>query len=151
MTNRRRVGSARPRVRGVATMVLSALFALVMVAVIGYESFAAAPTAGVPLASPTPPPNALPPNPALDAKVTAYVQKRFMIADPAHIQLGPVIPTAMNGVYSRSLRVSNDRGQSVMATIYTNPSEDQIILSQGQGQTLYDLTKDPWEKVDLKS
>jgi len=33
--------------------------------------------------------------------------------------------------------------------MYTNISEDQMILSQIQGQ-MYDLTKDPWEKVDVK-
>ena len=70
-----------------------------------------------------------------------------MISDPSHIQLGPVIPTLMKGVYSRTLRVSNDRGQAVSATIYTNATADQMILTQGLGQ-IYDLTKDPWEKID---
>jgi protein-disulfide isomerase len=151
MMNKRRVGLARLHGRGVPAMVLTALFAMVLT-VFAPDSFAASPTVlAPPLATPTPPPNALPPNPALDAKVTTYIQKRFSIADPTHIQLGPVVPTAMNGIYSRSLRVSNDRGQSVGALIYTNLAEDQMILSQGQGQSLYDLTKDPWEKVDLKS
>jgi len=124
------------------------LLAMLSLAIFATNSFAG-PTAAAPLAAPTPPPNALPPNPALDAKVTSYIQKRFMIADPSRIELGPVIPTAMKGMYSRLLRVSNDRGQSVSATIYTNADEDQIILTQGQGQ-MYDLTKDPWEKIDLK-
>jgi protein-disulfide isomerase len=57
--------------------------------------------------------------------------------------------TPMNGVYSRSLRVSYNLGQSVTATIYTNATEDQIILSEGPGQ-MYDVTKDPREKIDLK-
>jgi protein-disulfide isomerase len=148
MTNRRRVGSARPFALGVAAVMVPALLAVLGLATFAPTSLAANPPGG-PLASPTPPPNALPPNPALDAKVTSYLQKRFMIADQSHIELGPVVPTPMKGVYSRSLRVSNDRGQSVAATIYTNSSEDQLILSQGQGQ-VYDLTKDPWEKVDLK-
>ena len=148
MTNRRCVGSARPFSLGVAAVMLSALFAVLGLAAFAPDSFAANPT-GSPQAVPTAPPNALPPNPALDAKVTTYLQKRFKIPDPSHIELGPVIPTQMTGLYERSLRVSNDRGQSVMATIYTNAASDQMILSQGQGQ-IYDLTKDPWEKINLK-
>ncbi len=73
-----------------------------------------------------------------------------MIDDPAHIQLGPTVPTAMNGVFSRVLKVSNDRGQSVSATIYINASADQMFLTQGQSQ-MYDLTKDPWQKIDMKT
>jgi protein-disulfide isomerase len=148
MTNRRRVGSARPFALGVAAVMVPALLTMLGLATFAPESLAANP-AGAPQATATPPPNALPPDPALDARVRAYIQKRFMIADPSYIELGPVVPTSMSGVYSRTLRVSNARGQSVMATVYTNLAEEQMILSQGQGQ-LYDLTKDPWEKIDLK-
>ena len=147
MTIIRCVGSARRAVLGVALVMLPALLGMFAPAAFAPESFALA--ADTPQATPTPPPNALPPNPDLDARVTLWLQKKFMISDPAHVQLGPVIPTMMKGLYSRSLRISNDRGQSVGATMYTNISEDQIILSQIQGQ-MYDLTKDPWEKVDLK-
>jgi protein-disulfide isomerase len=146
MTNRRRVGLARPFFFGVTMVMVLALLA-VLGLMVSAESFAA--PSGSPLASPTPPPNALPPNPAVDARITTYLQKRFMIDDPAHIQLGPTIPTQMKGVYTRTLKVSNDRGQSVMATIYTNPTADEMILTQGQGQ-IYDLSKDPWEKIDMK-
>ena len=127
---------------------LAFAWSLVGCAALALAQTTPAPAAMAPQATPTPPPNALPPNPATDHRVTQWLQKKFMIADPAHIQLGPVVPTVMKGVYSRTLRVSNDRGQSVGATIYTNLSEDQMILSQVQGQ-MYDLTKDPWEKVDL--
>ena len=73
-----------------------------------------------------------------------------MIADASRIELGPMVPTLMKGLYSRTLRVSNDRGQSVTATIYTNATADKLLIPQGQAQ-IYDLTKDPWEKIDLKS
>ncbi len=73
-----------------------------------------------------------------------------MIADAARIELGPMVPTLMKGLYSRTLRVSNDRGQSVTATIYTNATADKLLIPQGQAQ-IYDVTKDPWEKIDLKS
>jgi len=128
-------------------MMVPALLIAVVLATFSPASFAIA--ADSPQATPTPPPNALPPNPEIDARVTTWIQRKFMIADPAHIQLGPVVPTVMKGLYSRTIRISNDRGQSVGAIMYTNISEDQMILSQIQGQ-MYDLTKDPWEKVDVK-
>jgi protein-disulfide isomerase len=149
MTNRRRVGAARPFALGVAAVTVPALLAMLGLAIFAPDSFAANPADAAQVIA-TPPPIALPPNPALDARVTTYLQKTFTIADASRIQLGPVMPTRMNGVYSRSLRVSNPSGPAVTATIYTNAAEDQIILSQGPGQ-MYDLTKDPWEKIDLKA
>jgi protein-disulfide isomerase len=128
----------------------------VLLAWLGLATFAPEVFAASPAASPqpnaTPAPNALPPNPALDARVTSYFQKRFMIRDATHIQLGPVTPTTMKGVYTRTVRVSNDRGQSGSATIFANANEDQIILIQAPAAQIIDLdlTKDPWEKIDLK-
>ena len=151
MMTRRPAVVAR-RLAGVAAMMmLSALLAMVASAPFSHPAFAATPVppAAAAQATETPPPNALPPNPAMDSRVTAYLQKRFMIDDASHIQLGPVIPTPMTGIFSRTIKISNDRGQSVTATMYTNASEGQMILSQIAGQ-IYDLTKDPWEKVDLK-
>ncbi len=145
--NRRRVGSTRPFALGVAAVMVSALLALFGLLTFAPESFAAD-AAGSPQANAAPP-NALPPNPALDARITTYLQKRFVIADPSRIQLGPVTPTPMAGVYSRSLRVSYGMGQTQTATIFTNAAEDLMTLSEGQGE-MYDLTKDPWQKVDLK-
>ncbi len=149
MTNRRRVGSARPLAFGVAAVMVPVLFLAVGLATLAGDSFAANATPK-PQVTETPPPNALPPNQALDAHFITYLQKRFMISDASHIQLGPMVPTAMSGIFSRTLRVSNDRGQSVMATLYTNAGGTQMILTQGVGQ-MYDLTKDPWEKINLKS
>jgi protein-disulfide isomerase len=148
MTNRRLDGWARLFAGGVAAVMVPALLSVLGVAIFAPESIAANPTAS-PAANAAAAPNELPLNPALDARVTSYLQKRFMIADPAHVQLGPVSATTIKGLYTRSLRVSNDRGQSGMATIYTDAAEDQIIVTQAQAQ-IFDLTKDPWEKVDLK-
>jgi len=150
MMNRLRALAARP-LAGVAAMMLPVLLALVALATFAHPALSATPlpATAAPQATETPPPNALPPNPAIDSRVTTYLQKRFMIDDPSHIQLGPVIPTPMSGIFSRTVKISNDRGQSVTATMYTNASEEQMILSQIAGQ-IYDMTKDPWEKVDLK-
>jgi len=129
--------------------VVTALTLLAMLAVLIFapESFAA--DAAASTQANAAPANALPPNPALDARITTYLQKRFTIADPSRIHLGPVIPTPMTGVYSRSLRISYGTGQTQTVTIYTNATEDLMTLSEGQGE-MYDLTKDPWQKIDLK-
>jgi protein-disulfide isomerase len=148
--NRRPVGSARRTIVGVPAMVppvLLVLLALAVTAIFAPSVLAQAPMSR--LDAPPPPPNALPPNPAIDARVTTYMQKRFMIDDPSHIQLGPAVPTDMPGIYTRNIHISNDRGQSVSATMYTNQSEDQMLLSQVP-LTIFDMTKDPWGKVDLK-
>src|SRR5690349_13439591 len=103
MTNRRRVGWARPFALGAAAVMVPALLAVLGLATFAPDGLAAGP----PQATPTTPPNALPPNPEIDARVTNYIQKRFMIEDPSNIQLGPVIPTIMNGMYSRTVRITN--------------------------------------------
>jgi protein-disulfide isomerase len=147
MTNRRRVGSARPLALGVAAVIVPALLTVFALATFARDSFAASsPAAPAPTATPVP----LPPNPALDAHLTNYIQKRFMISDPGHIQLGPAVASPIKGLSARSLKVSNDRGQSVSATIYVTSDGNQMILSQIPIQ-IYDLKKDPWEKIDMKS
>jgi protein-disulfide isomerase len=115
-------------------------------ATLARESFAA----GTPTAAQAAPPKMLPPNPALDAKITKYIQKRFMISDPSHIQLGPAVASPIKGLDARSLKVSNDKGQSVTATLYLDAAGNQMILSQIPLQ-IYELNKDPWEKIDLKT
>jgi protein-disulfide isomerase len=147
MTNRRCVGSARPLAFGVAAVMVPAFFTMLAVATFARDSLAAN-TPGAAQATSTPVP--LPPNPALDAHLTNYIQKRFMISDPAHIQLGPAVASPIKGLNARSLKVSNDRGQSVSATIYVTTDGNQMILSQVPIQ-IYDLKKDPWEKIDMKS
>jgi protein-disulfide isomerase len=148
MMNRRPVGSARRNVLGVPATLSAVLFALLVMT--GLAIFTPAVLAQGPMStlSAPPPPNALPPNPAMDERVLAYIQKRFMI-DAAHIQLGPVVPSGISGLYTRTVHITNDKGQSGSAIMYTNAHEDQMMLSQGT-LVVYDMTKDPWEKVDLK-
>ncbi len=126
-----------------------ALLAVLGLAPFTRDGFAASSPAA-PQAGGTPAPATLPPNPALDARLTNYIQKRFMISDPSHIQLGPAVVSPIKGLNARSLKVSNDKGQSVTATIYVTAAGDQMILSQIPIQ-IYDISKDPWEKVDMKT
>jgi protein-disulfide isomerase len=148
MMTRRRAVAARP-LAGVAAMILPALLALVATAMFSHQASAATPVAGAVQPPLPPPPNALPPNPAMDARVTTYIQKRFWIGDKSQIQLGPVVPTAMPGLFERPIKILGDKGQTVgSTTMFTNANEDQMMISQFPVQ-FFDLTKDPWEKVDL--
>ncbi len=90
-------------------------------------------------------PAALPDNPILDARLKDYLQKRFMLMDPNMIRLGPMVVTPMAGIYERAVQVSNDKGQTVNAQMFTNAEASQIILGQ-----MFDLTNDPWNRVDLR-
>lgn len=91
-------------------------------------------------------PNQLPPNPALDAKLKGYFQKRFLIPDEKHIQLGPLLKTPMPGMIARVVTVSNEKGQSVNAELFTDHTGNQFILGQ-----MYDATQDPWQRTDLSA
>lgn len=126
------------------------LAATVAVAVLAFapRMFAAgAPSpAPSPAAAVAPVPNQLPPDPALDAKLKAYFQKRFLIPDDKLIQLGPLLKTPMPGVIARGVRVSNEKGQSVNAELFTDHSGDQFILGQ-----MYDVRQDPWQRTDLSA
>src|SRR5579872_3386387 len=130
MMNRRPVGSARRNnVLGVPATLSAVLLALLVIP--GLAIFTPAALAQGPMskleATPVPPANALPPDPAMDQRVMAYIQKRFMI-DAAHIQLGPVVPSGINGLYTRTVHITNDKGQSGSAIMYTNAHEDQMML-----------------------
>src|SRR6202162_6416253 len=62
---------------------------------------------------------------ALDARMSLYLQKSLMIPDPSRIQLGPVNKTAIGGLYVRELRVANEQGGSIKASILTDAGEDR--------------------------
>jgi protein-disulfide isomerase len=87
----------------------------------------------------------MPPNPTFDAKLKEYLQKRFMIADPNLIQLGPMVKTPMPGIAARMVRASNDKGQSQTVELFSDASGNFFILGQ-----MYDMEKDPWQRIDLK-
>jgi len=84
------------------------------------------------------------PNPARDAALKDYLQKKFRIGSPDEIVLGPMKKNALPGIYERQVTVSNDKGQSVSATLFTDQNETKAILGQ-----FYDLGSDAWGRVDL--
>ena len=83
-------------------------------------------------------------NPARDAALKDYLQKKFRIGSPDEIVLGPMKKNALPGIYERQVTVSNDKGQSVSATLFTDQNETKAILGQ-----FYDLGSDAWGRVDL--
>lgn len=127
---------------------LAAVCATIAAAMLALASFTSTPVfaaGATPGAHPQAAAGSLPPNPAFDAKLKEYLQKRFMIADPNLIQLGPMVATPMPGIVGRMVRASNDKGMSQTVELFANPNGNVIILGQ-----MYDMTKDPWQRIDLK-
>jgi protein-disulfide isomerase len=83
-------------------------------------------------------------NPTRDAALKDYLQKKFRIGSADEIVLGPMQKSALPGIYERQVTVSNEKGQSVTATLFTDQNETKAILGQ-----FYDLGTDAWGRVDL--
>ncbi len=110
-------------------------------------AFALLVAAGSALAgSPTPSSSAtVSSDPARDAALKDFLQKKFRIGSPSEIAFGPMEKTALPGVYQRSVTVSNDKGQSVTVTLFSDKNETKAILGQ-----YYDLGSDAWGRIDMK-
>jgi protein-disulfide isomerase len=79
-----------------------------------------------------------------DAALVAFLQKHFKIPNPANIKLGPVSETPIQGMVARQLTVSNDQGQSISTTLFTDKAETKGIIG-----TYLDMTSEPWGRMDL--
>lgn len=87
---------------------------------------------------------AVPSNPARDAAVKEYLQKKFRIGSANEIVLGPMQKTALPGIYQRQVTVTNEKGQSVTVSLFSDQNETKAILGQ-----FFDLGTDAWGRVDL--
>ncbi len=130
-----------PAERSFAWITLSALAAIALVAAVSRPALAAEPSNA---SGSTVSKSAVPSNPAFDNRLREFLQKRFLLPDPKDVQLGPVTRTTMPGVFERQITLSNDRGQSAKAQVFSDAAGKQVIVG-----TLFDLTKDPWQHVDL--
>src|SRR5215475_11338586 len=83
-------------------------------------------------------------NPARDAAVKDYLQKKFRIGSADEIALGPMQKTALPGIYQRQVTVTNEKGQSVTVSLFSDQNETKAILGQ-----FYDLGSDAWGCIDL--
>jgi len=87
---------------------------------------------------------AVPSNPGRDAALKEYLQKKFRIGSVSEIALGPMQKTTLPGIYQRQVTVTNEKGQSVTVSLFSDQNETKAILGQ-----FYDLGSDAWGRVDL--
>jgi len=83
-------------------------------------------------------------NPVRDAALKDYLQKKFRIGSANEIAFGPMQKTALPGIYQRQVTVTNEKGQSVTVSLFSDQNETKAILGQ-----YYDLGSDAWGRVDL--
>ncbi len=81
-----------------------------------------------------------------DARLMNFIQKRFRIADPAQITLGPANESGIPGVLARQVTVAGEKGATARVSIFTDPQEDKFIVGQ-----LFDTAQDPWGRVNVAS
>lgn len=91
------------------------------------------------------PAGAIPDNPARDQAVKVFLQKKFRIPTIQEINLGPLQRTGIDGLYGRTVTVTNDKGQTASVVMFTNAAETKAIIGQ-----LMDLDSDPWGKMDMR-
>lgn len=80
-----------------------------------------------------------------DARLVAYLQKRFRIPDPALISLGPPKSSPIQGLSERTVTVKNETGFKASVQLFTDADGTRFILGR-----LMDLNADPWDRVDMK-
>jgi protein-disulfide isomerase len=85
-------------------------------------------------------------NPSRDTALKDFLQKRFRIGSANEIALGPMEKTGLPGIYERKVTVSNDKGQSVTVTLFTDKNESKAILGQ-----YFDLGSDAWGRVNMSA
>jgi protein-disulfide isomerase len=116
--------------------IFAALFLILAVALATNRAFAGPSTPSGNLAVPS--------NPARDAALKDYLQKKFRIGSANEIALGPMQRTALPGIYERQVTVTNEKGQSVTVSLFSDLNETKAILGQ-----FYDLGSDAWGRIDL--
>lgn len=89
---------------------------------------------------------AVAPNPVFDKRLREFLQKRFFLSSPNEVELGPVTRSSMSGIFERKIKLTNSRGQSANAEAFSDAGGKWVIVG-----TLFDLTKDPWQHVDLST
>jgi protein-disulfide isomerase len=96
-------------------------------------------------ASPAANTTAVPSDPAQDQAVKIYLQRKFRIPSIEELKLGPLERTGIEGLYGRTVTVTNDKGQTASVVMFTNPKETKAIIGQ-----FMDLQTDPWGRTDMR-
>ncbi len=79
-----------------------------------------------------------------DAALIGFLQKHFKIPSPALIKIGPVSETPIPGIYARPLMVSNEKGQSISTTLFTDKAATRGVIG-----TYIDMSGEPWGRMDM--
>ncbi|MGH7864083.1 MAG: DsbA family protein [Candidatus Binataceae bacterium] len=82
--------------------------------------------------------------PAADARLVEYLQKRFKIPDANNVKLGPAVQSPLPGLLGRAVNLSNDRGETVTVTLFIDRAMTKLVIGQ-----YLDLTRDPWGRIDI--
>jgi protein-disulfide isomerase len=84
-------------------------------------------------------------DPARDAQVIDFLQKRFKIASASSIRLGPMQPApGFPGLFAREVYVTNDQGQTGASLLILDKDQTHAIVAQA----VIDMTRDPWDRQD---
>jgi protein-disulfide isomerase len=83
-------------------------------------------------------------DPAADARLVEYLQKRFKIDDVNNVKLGPAVQSPLPGLLGRGVNLSNSRGETATLTLFTDKDISKLIVGQ-----YFDLSRDPWGRSDM--
>jgi protein-disulfide isomerase len=83
---------------------------------------------------------------ASDQQIITFLQKHYRLPSARNIILGPPVKTPFTRVMSRSVTITDDRGNSSKAMLFIEPGVNEAIVGE-----VLDLNSDPWGRVDLQS
>ena len=61
-----------------------------------------------------------------DARLIDFLQKRLKLSDTQDIKLGPLSPSAIAGLWSRSVGVSGPQGATLSLTIFMDSTSNKV-------------------------
>jgi protein-disulfide isomerase len=108
-------------------------------------AYAPSASAQQPATSPPTGVGAIASDPARDAVLRDFLRKRFKIANPDAIKVGPMFPTKLPGLYARQVTVTNDKGEAGSSLLFVDKDQTTGIVAQA----ILDLTSDPWMRADM--
>jgi protein-disulfide isomerase len=84
-----------------------------------------------------------------DAQLKAALQKRLLVPDPSRISLGPPSPGPLQGMFQRTITLTNGEGGQIELKYFTNGSKDDRGLIAHEYAN-FDIA-DPWSRADMKA
>ncbi len=79
-----------------------------------------------------------------DGRLREFFQHKFHLPHAKDAEIGPAKESSIPGLFVRQVTLTNEHGQSAKAQVFSDAAGKQMIVGQ-----LLDITKDPWERVDL--